>query len=548
MASIILVIFTCFLHSDVNAQNTGGLNPPNQALRYPSILFLVDLSGSMDHEVDGQRKIDVARRIIANIVSHLSTDVGVGFATFGGGCNDAGVILPIGASSDVFVNQLYSVIPKGETPLAYGIQMAANYICGLEKKVTLVVITDGVESCGGDPCAASYLASKAGVMTKIHVVGFGLGATGSEQLQCVADEGGGSYYSAKDAVDLKTALDEVVEDTRQEWLQNLLDYEYGGFTERIKEEKQKTNEALIRENTLKIPVLIREMSVHLGEKVKKVYIRRDPRRWREVDIRARVIVTPEQTYWGAALPHEEDIRIGGINTFTGEVYSSEEMDARGGIVVSEGLGPIDYAIDVIAVGAILKSLGKKLFKQTTKQISKKCEDLIKKFNNPMSLKRGGRLEKPNQIRPNDTSGRELKPKGTENKTEDVISDLWKPQPNKGVSTAGNASKSGAQRAARNSGNWKDVSLNATVKRIAGDNPIIDNTPTGKTIFRNPSTGVEVVYDTAGNYFRVSKGKHYFDEFGKPIPDNVPLTKFNKTTQTGVPRDVREALTHFNNSD
>ena len=108
---------------------------------------------------------------------------------------------------------------------------------------------------------------------------------------------------------------------------------------------------------------------------------------------------------------------------------------------------------------------------------------------------------------------------------------------------------GAQIAARFSSNWKSASLKETIKRIAGDNPTIKTTTTGKVRYINPNNGTEVVYDTTGNYFRVrSSAGQYVGEFGKAIPDNVPIIKAGKTTQTGVPKDVRKALTHFNNAD
>jgi filamentous hemagglutinin len=108
---------------------------------------------------------------------------------------------------------------------------------------------------------------------------------------------------------------------------------------------------------------------------------------------------------------------------------------------------------------------------------------------------------------------------------------------------------GATRAAANSGNWSDGSLSQTVKNIAGSNPQVTYTTSGKTIYTNPTTGASVVYDNAGNYYRVQNpAGQYLDKNGNPIPNNVPLIGPNKTTQTGVPSGVRNGLTHFNNTD
>jgi filamentous hemagglutinin len=108
---------------------------------------------------------------------------------------------------------------------------------------------------------------------------------------------------------------------------------------------------------------------------------------------------------------------------------------------------------------------------------------------------------------------------------------------------------GATRAAANSGNWSDGSLSQTVENIAGSNPQVTYTTSGKTIYTNPTTGASVVYDNAGNYYRVQNAAgQYLDQNGNPIPNNVPLIGPNKTTQTGVPSGVRNGLTHFNNTD
>ena len=108
---------------------------------------------------------------------------------------------------------------------------------------------------------------------------------------------------------------------------------------------------------------------------------------------------------------------------------------------------------------------------------------------------------------------------------------------------------GAARAAANSGNWSSGSLSETIENIAGPNPVVSNTNSGKTVYTNPTTGTSVVYDNAGNYYRVQSATgQYLDQSGNPIPNNVPLIGSNKTTQTGIPSGIRQGLTHYNNSD
>ncbi|WP_413216017.1 hemagglutinin repeat-containing protein [Paraburkholderia kururiensis] len=125
---------------------------------------------------------------------------------------------------------------------------------------------------------------------------------------------------------------------------------------------------------------------------------------------------------------------------------------------------------------------------------------------------------------------------------------------KGGATTGDVSgpvysPQGASRAIANGGNWASGSLSQTVQNIAGPKPQITYTPSGKTIYTNPTTGASVVYDNAGDYYRVQNSAgQYLDQGGNVIPNNVPLVGPNKTTQVGVPSGVRNGLTHFNNTD
>ncbi len=127
-------------------------------------------------------------------------------------------------------------------------------------------------------------------------------------------------------------------------------------------------------------------------------------------------------------------------------------------------------------------------------------------------------------------------------------------PNPGAAPTGPVfNPAGAARAAKFNSFQQGASLSETVRNIAGDNPVTTYTASGKTVYTNPSNGMQVVYDNTGNYFRVEDTTvtgplRYTDQFGKPIPANVPLIKQSGTTQTGVPSDVRNALTHFTNTD
>jgi hypothetical protein len=72
-----------------------------------------------------------------------------------------------------------------------------------------VVISDGKETCAGDPCAAVREARAAGVKMQVHVIGFDVTPEESKQLRCIAEAGEGKYFAAKNAPELKQVLTQV---------------------------------------------------------------------------------------------------------------------------------------------------------------------------------------------------------------------------------------------------------------------------------------------------------------------------------------------------
>jgi len=113
--------------------------------------------------------------------------------------------------------------------------------------------------------------------------------------------------------------------------------------------------------------------------------------------------------------------------------------------------------------------------------------------------------------------------------------------------------SGLMRAIRFGAYWRSASLDETVSRIAGSSPDI-STVLGKIIYANPLTNLRVVYDVAGDYFRIQNPAasgvlEYLDLSGGVIPANVPVLRAaGGYAYSGIPAEVREALTHFLNSD
>ena len=108
-------------------------------------------------------------------------------------------------------------------------------------------------------------------------------------------------------------------------------------------------------------------------------------------------------------------------------------------------------------------------------------------------------------------------------------------------------KNGATRAAQYSSEWGDASLQEAIDKFAPNvEPVV--TSKGKFIYNNQETGISVVYDKNGNYFRIEdttrpRGRNYLDIDGNDMNNEV----VNGKTR-GRSRADYQRVTHFNNSD
>lgn len=188
-----------------------------QAQTAPSgakVLFILDASGSMWGKVEGKEKIVVAREVMANLINELPEGTQVGLEAYGhrakGDCNDIELMVPVGASDkSAVIEQINAINPKGKTPITKSFEVAGERLKGVEEETTVVLISDGKETCKGDPCALVRSLRDQGINVRVHVVGFDVSQEERDQLVCIAEAGEGKYFSADNAELLTGALTEV---------------------------------------------------------------------------------------------------------------------------------------------------------------------------------------------------------------------------------------------------------------------------------------------------------------------------------------------------
>ncbi len=182
------------------------------------ILFIFDASFSMYGEWQSGTKIEVAKRMLCEFLDTLKPmpNLEIALRCFGHrvplrpyiDCKDTKLEVPF-ASADKNVPlmkaRLKTILPTGTTPIAYSLGEAANDFPATYGRNVIILITDGVEECDGDPCAISLALQQKGVVLKPFVLGIGLGTMFADLMGCI-----GKFYDITSENTFKTVLNMVV--------------------------------------------------------------------------------------------------------------------------------------------------------------------------------------------------------------------------------------------------------------------------------------------------------------------------------------------------
>ena len=184
------------------------------------IIIILDSSGSMVGRISGQRKIDIARSAVRSLIGKMQPDIKLGFVAYGhrrkGDCADIETIYEIGNLDVGRISRAMDKLkPIGKTPLGAAVRLAAEKLRYTEEKATVILVSDGKENCGVDPCALGRDLKAKGIDFRTHVVGFNIKKSEEAGLKCLATTTGGLYVKAKDAGSLEKAMQRTVKAAAQ---------------------------------------------------------------------------------------------------------------------------------------------------------------------------------------------------------------------------------------------------------------------------------------------------------------------------------------------
>lgn len=205
--SVLPLLTACFLSTSVTA---AGAQDREQAI------LVLDGSGSMWGRIDGVSKIEIARDEIAQMLTGWDKTIDLGLMSYGhrtkGECSDIELVVPPGPlDGPSFQTAVNAISPKGKTPLSEAVRLAAEEMRFTEERATVVLLSDGLETCEADPCALATALEAQGVDFTAHVIGFDLSDTDAKELSCLAENTGGRFFLAGDSGELTEALKQTVQ-------------------------------------------------------------------------------------------------------------------------------------------------------------------------------------------------------------------------------------------------------------------------------------------------------------------------------------------------
>lgn len=187
---------------------------PTQESSGGALQLILDSSGSMAAaDPSGGTKIDAAKAALGSVVDALPDGATVGVRVYGGtfedkarGCGDTRLVVPMepldrGAAKTAFAG----LKPLGFTPIAASLEKAAADFTG-EGARRILLVSDGEETCGGNPCQVAKTLEASGIDLTVDTVGYAADAATKQQLACIAEATGGSYSEVADGAGLQREL------------------------------------------------------------------------------------------------------------------------------------------------------------------------------------------------------------------------------------------------------------------------------------------------------------------------------------------------------
>jgi von Willebrand factor type A domain len=184
--------------------------------------LVLDVSGSMKASMGAQPKIDAAKSALRETISALQEGSTVALRYYGHrvpqekkeeSCKDTELVIPFQPlDKGRMLGALNQAIPRGQTPISYSLEQAASdFGQPSDEERAIILVSDGEETCGGDPLATVRNLAARGIKVKVHTIGFDVDAAARAQLEAISNATGGEYHDARNAAALADSLRQLTQ-------------------------------------------------------------------------------------------------------------------------------------------------------------------------------------------------------------------------------------------------------------------------------------------------------------------------------------------------
>ncbi len=213
---MLLFLLSCVIYGIAQSQTAKEMDIPKPVTR---ILFVFDASESMAEHWQSDTKYRTAVKVLSGILDSLqgNKNLELGLRVYGPkrapgpDCEASFIMVPFGTDNFLSIKSvLGGLSPGGTTPIAFSLEQAASdFTPCISCRNVVILITDGLEACGGDPCQVSKSLQQKGIFLRPFIVGIGEDIL--TQFNCM-----GNYFNAANEKDYKRALETIVATTFKE--------------------------------------------------------------------------------------------------------------------------------------------------------------------------------------------------------------------------------------------------------------------------------------------------------------------------------------------
>jgi Ca-activated chloride channel homolog len=206
----------------VNIEAFGSPDIEDERFQFKEQLnveIILDASGSMGSIINGKTMMDIAKESINEFAASLPEGANIALRVYGHkgtgsdsdkelSCSSNELIYDMQAyNQDLLQQSLSGINPAGWTPLANAIEQAKNDLSQFNSDSNtniIYLVSDGIETCDGDPVAKAKELSESNIQPIVNVIGFDVDSEGQQQLKEVAEAAKGIYENARNEEELKS--------------------------------------------------------------------------------------------------------------------------------------------------------------------------------------------------------------------------------------------------------------------------------------------------------------------------------------------------------